>query len=210
MKGFWGKKIGMTQLFGADRKVIPVTALDLSDWKVIRYKTHARDGYDAVVVGFVRNAYKGKEVSEEWFKKPKKYFQIIREIPVEARVEDEEVSFKPGDTANIEELFTQGDRVAVTGTTIGKGFAGVMKRHGFSGGPASHGSTLGRRPGSISFMATQGRVPKGKKLPGHMGVEQQTVKNLKVVKIEPSERIIFVSGSVPGKAGSLVYVSKNG
>jgi len=205
MKGFWGKKIGMTQLFGANRVVVPVTALDLSDWKVIRQKTAERDGYNAVVVGLVRDAYKDEAASEAWLKEPKKYFKMIREIPV-----DEEVSVTVGDTTPLEELFAEGDRVLVSGITIGKGFAGVVKRHGFAGGRASHGDTMGRRPGSIGFMATQGRVPKGKKLPGHMGTTRQTIKNLEVIKVEPSERIIFVKGSVPGKAGSLVFVQKSG
>ena len=195
----------MTQLFGANRVVVPVTALDLSDWKVIRQKTAERDGYNAVVVGLVRDAYKDEAASEAWLKEPKKYFKMIREIPV-----DEEVSVTVGDTTPLEELFAEGDRVLVSGITIGKGFAGVVKRHGFAGGRASHGDTMGRRPGSIGFMATQGRVPKGKKLPGHMGTTRQTIKNLEVIKVEPSERIIFVKGSVPGKAGSLVFVQKSG
>ncbi len=102
MKGFWGRKIGMTQLFGADRTVIPVTALNLSDWKVIRQKTSERDGYNAVIVGLVRESYRDKEASDAWLKEPRKYFKIIREIPVA-----EGVSFTLGDTTAVEELFSE-------------------------------------------------------------------------------------------------------
>ena len=100
--------------------------------------------------------------------------------------------------------------VDVFGVTIGKGFQGVVKRHGFKGGRASHGSKLGRQPGSLNYQRSSGRVAKGKKLPGHMGCSQRVMKNLKIVKIEPSARILFIKGSLPGKTGSLVFVRKCG
>ena len=98
----------------------------------------------------------------------------------------------------------------IFGITKGRGFQGAVKRHGFSGGRASHGSKLGRKPGSLSYMRRQGRVVKGKKMPGHMGVERRVMKNLEVVKIEPEAHVVFVKGSVPGKSGSLVFVRKRG
>ena len=107
-------------------------------------------------------------------------------------------------------VLEQGKAVDVFGVSIGRGFAGGMKRHGFSGGPASHGDMLGRRPGSIGNMRTRGRVIKGKRMPGHFGVEQHVIQNLEIIKIEPQARMLLVKGSVPGKTGSLLFLKKRG
>lgn len=205
ISGLWGKKIGMTQVFSADNRVIPVTAIDLADWFVTQVKTKERDGYNAIQVGCVRQRYVGQPFSSEWLIEPKKYFLVQREIAVQ----QENTDIVVGQSADIAMVLAQGDNVDVFGITSGKGFQGGMKRHGFSGGPASHGGQkFGRRIGSLSFMRRQGRVIKGKKMPGHMGVDQRVMKNLQVVKIEPTAHVILVKGSVPGKTGSLVFVKK--
>lgn len=206
IKGIWGKKVGMTQVFSQDNRVIPVTVIDVSNWVVTQVKSKDHDGYSAVKLGHVRDDFAKKEFSQEWLKDSKKYFSTMREVPLK----NEEHGLQVGQSADIATILLQGDSVDVTGITIGRGFQGGMKRHGFSGGRESHGSKLGRRPGSLSYMRRQGRVPKGKRMPGHMGVEQRVMKNLKVIKVTPEAHVIFIGGSVPGKTGSLVFVSKRG
>jgi len=170
--GVWGKKIGMTQVFDADR-AIPVTVIDIDHWIVTNIRKKGRDGHDAVQVGA----------------------DIVGDITV-------------GKPADFYTVLQPGNIVDVVGVTKGCGFAGVVKRHGFAGPPGSHGSTMGRRPGSIGFMRSQGRVIKGKRLPGHMGVQKRVARGLNVVRVEPEKRIILVKGSVPGKAGTLLFVRK--
>lgn len=199
----WGKKIGMTQLFVGE-KVIPVTAINLSDWFVTGIKTQERDGYIAVQVGCLRDRYAGKEFQPEWLKSLKTYFRLVREI----RMDQADETLQIGQALDFRNYVSLGDTVHVRGTTRGRGFTGVMTRHGFGGFSASHGSTMMRRPGSVGFMRSQGRVIKGKKLPGHMGAKQHAVMNLEVVQIEKNAPVIFVKGSVPGHAGSFLFISK--
>lgn len=206
IKGIWGKKIGMTQVFSENNQVVPVTMIDVSKWLVTQIKTKGRDGYSAVQISRVRDDYVLEDFSSEWLKDSKKYFTAVREVPLP----DEEHSLAVGQAADIAAILAQGDSVDVMGVTIGRGFQGGMKRHGFSGGRASHGSKLGRKPGSLAGFRRQGRVPPGKRMPGHMGVERRVIQNLKVVKVEPTAHILFIGGSVPGKAGSLVFVRKRG
>ena len=199
---FWGKKIGMTQLFVGD-KVVPVTAIDVANWVVTQVKTQENDGYNAVQIGLPRDRYIKEAFSAEWVKKAKKFFVLMREVKL-----DDVANFTVGQSADFYVQLAEGDKVNVTGVTSGHGFKGVVQRHGFSGGGASHGSTLGKAPGSMSFMRSRGRVIKGKRLPGHMGTVQQVMQGLAVVKIEADARVLLVKGSVPGKAGSLVFVKK--
>ena len=205
-RGFWGKKMGMTQVFSQDHKVIPVTVIDLAHWFVTQIKSKEQDGYDAIQLGYVRKRYAGQDFSSEWLKDSKKFFQITREVPIV----DKENLPTIGQVIDANVVFAKGDMVDVTGLTIGRGFQGGVKRHGFSGGRGSHGDKLGRSPGSLSFMRRQGRVIKGKRMPGHMGVEQRVMRNLHIVSIEAEAKVVLIKGSVPGKAGSFVFVQKRG
>jgi large subunit ribosomal protein L3 len=201
--GFWGKKIGMTQVFKGD-KVVPVTAINTSNWLITQIKNEEKDGYHAIQVGCLKTKYQEKSFEEKWLTDPSRYFSNIHEIKVKVPSQDLAV----GKTAELLSIVSEGNFVDVLGTTIGRGFAGTVKRHNFKGGSGGHGDKTGRRTGSVSFMRSRGRVIKGKRLPGHMGVSRKTVKNLEVVKIDPETRLILVKGSVPGKTGSLVYVTK--
>jgi large subunit ribosomal protein L3 len=201
--GFWGKKIGMTQLFSGN-KVVPATVIDVSSWYVTDIKTQERDGYDAVQVGKVKKRHEKEQFSPSWLKDKRVYFSFVREIPLAQAAEGIEI----GKSVDFFTLFNEGDAVDVSGVTKGAGFAGVVRRHNYKGGRGSHGCTMGRAPGSLGFMTKSGRVIKGKALPGHMGVKNRTMQNLEVVKILKDENAIVIKGSVPGKAGSLVFVRK--
>lgn len=200
--GFWGKKIGMTQVFVND-KVVPVTVIDTASWIAVGVRTVKRDGYSAVQVGCLRPRYVGQSFDKAWLKKLPKYFSLVREVRLQA---DEDVAI--GKPYSFAEDFKEGNVVHVTGISKGCGFAGVVRRHGFGGPPGSHGSNMGNRPGSIGHMATQGIVIKGKKLPGHMGVKTFNVRNLAVVRADAQEQVVLVKGAVPGKAGSFVFLRK--
>lgn len=203
-KSVIGRKIGMTQVFSQQDKVVPVTAIDLSNWLVTSIKNKDRDGYDAVQIGLLRNRYADQPFSTAWLKKPKHYFYVLNEIERHELLM-EAVIGQPIDFCS---LLQVGQTIDVAGTTKGHGFQGVVKRHGFTGGRASHGPRFGRIPGSLGFMRSQGRVIKGKKLPGHMGDVHRVMKNLEVIRIEPEANIILVKGSVPGSTGSLVFMRK--
>lgn len=203
MQGFWGKKIGMTQVF-SNEKVVPVTAIDISNWYITQIKTKDRDGYNAVQVSRVKDRYSDKPFSTDWLKQSTKYFSAVNEVKIDGEVDE---SLEVGKSISLVDL-NQGDLVDAFGITKGSGFQGVVKRHGFAGGRASHGATFGRFTGSLSFMRSRGRVIKGKEMPGHMGVEKRVMKNLEVVKVESVGQVLLVKGSVPGKAGSFVYLRK--
>lgn len=203
-EGIWGKKIGMTQLFSQNNKVVPVTAIDVANWVVTQIKRDETDGYTAVKVGIVRKRYAEEAFSPEWLKQSKKFFELTREIKCSEIPEDIQV----GVSVAVSPVVEEGGAVNVFGTTKGKGFQGVVKRHKYSGGKASHGPRFGRLPGSIGFMCSQGRVIKGKKMPGHMGCAHRVMKNLEIVKVEPEKQVVFVKGSIPGHVGSLVYMQK--
>ena len=204
--GLIGKKLGMTQIFDDEGNVVPVTVIETGPCYVTHIKKTDTDGYSAIQIGF-------EEIPEKKLNKPelghlkKKQLpplKILKEVRLES---DEEVeNFKVGDKLTVE-IFKEGEYVDVTGKTIGKGFQGVMKRHGFHGGPASHGSMSHRAPGSIGG-TTPARVLKGKKMPGHMGNETKTVQNLKVVKVLPEENILMVKGAVPGGKNSYLLIRK--
>jgi len=203
VSGIWGKKIGMTQVFAND-KVVPATAIDCQDWFVTNIKTKERDGYDAIQAGLVRARYVDQKFNADWVKKPKTFFSFVREIPLKEPMAE----FSIGTRVSFSKIITLGEKVDVFGKTIGRGFAGVMKRHGFTGGTASHGSMMGRRPGSIGHVRTSGMVLKGKKLPGHMGAAKRVMRRLEVVMMEESTNTLLVKGSIPGKSGSLVFIRR--
>ncbi len=213
VNGLWGKKIGMTQVFSKENEVVPVTVIDVSNWYVTQIKTVKTDGYNALQLGQVKKKHASKPFEKDWLRKKKTYFSAFKEVALtdQARAGEEEgtiIGIEIGQAADAILSLSQGDHVDVFGMTIGRGFQGVVKRHGFAGGPASHGATFGRFPGALNFQRACGRVAKGKKMPGHMGVDRVTVKNLEVIEIEPTARIVLVKGSVPGKTGSLLFVRK--
>ena len=201
-KGLIGRKVGMTQIFDEEGKVIPVTAIEVGPCTVTQIKTVEQDGYTAVQLGF-------GEVKERKLNKPelghlsknklapKKYLREFRLDSVEG--------MKVGDELKAD-VFAVGDKVDVQGTSKGKGFQGVIKRHGQSRGPMGHGSMYHRRPGSMGPTSTPGRVFPGKNLPGHMGVETVTIQNLEVVKVDLDKNVILVKGSVPGTKGAILKV----
>lgn len=206
IQGFWGRKVGMTQVFSEDNKVVPVTAIDASGWFVSQIKNEDSDGYKAIQVVCVRNKYKNESFQLSWLKQKSKYFLWVKEILVDQVPED----LKIGQSADFLNIVKEKDNVDIVGTTKGCGFAGVMRRHGYAGGPKSHGSGFKRKPGGIGFMCATGKVIKGKAMPGHMGVKRRTTKNLKVARVISDSNLILVKGSMAGKPGSLVYVRKCG
>lgn len=202
--GFWGRKIGMTQIF-TDNKVIPVTAIRTGDWIITALKNKERDGYDSIQIGCLKNKYKGQPFAAHWLKKLNTYFSFVREVHMSEPVE----GLKVGALLDATIVVSEGDKVDVIGTSKGIGFQGVVKRHDFNGPPGSHGSDMGNRPGSIGFMRECGKVIKGKKMPGHTGNERCTVKGLEVVKLGLEDgAVVLIKGSIPGKAGSPVFIRK--
>jgi len=202
--GIWGRKVGMTQIFAKD-KVIPVTIVDVNHWVVTNIKTKEVDGYNALQVACVRKRYRNEKHSIDWIKKPKKYFSFIKNIPAEDNVSSEVIIGQP---VNFYSEFIKGSKVDVFGKTKGCGFAGVVKRHKFGGPPGSHGHTMGKRPGSIGSIAACGKVVKGKKMPGHLGNQQRAMKNLEIIEMKKDEKVLFIQGSIPGKAGTFVFIRK--
>lgn len=192
----------MTQIFNEKGAVIPVTVIQAGPCTVVQVKTTEKDGYNAVKLGF--GDVKEKKLNKPelgTFKKikaePKKH---LREFRLDS-VED----IKVGNELKAD-VFTAGDKVDIQGISKGKGFQGVIKRHGQSRGPMGHGSMYHRRPGSMGPTSTPGRVFKGKKLPGHMGVDIITIQNLEVVKVDLDKNVILVKGSVPGNKGSILKI----
>lgn len=200
----WGKKIGMTQVF-SNNKVVPVTAIDVAHWLVTNIKTKERDGYGAVQVGRIKARYASSNFEKEWLAEPRKYFNHLREIVFDGDAS----ALTLGQPIGFDSLVNSGEFVDVVGTAIGRGFAGVIKRYSFNGPPGSHGSNMGRRPGSSSSFRSQGRVLKGKKFPGHMGADTQVMRNLEVVSVDKDANVVLVKGSVPGKSGSLLCIRKS-
>ena len=200
-KALLGRKLGMTQIFDEKGKVIPVTVIEAGPCTVVQIKTKDADGYEAVQLGF--GEVKAKKVTKPkdgHFKKanvePKKH---LREFRLD------EITYNVGDELKAD-VFTVGESVDITGTTKGKGFQGVIKRHGQSRGPMGHGSMYHRRPGSMGPTSTPGRVFKGKNLPGHMGMEQVTIQNLEIVSVDLDKNVILVKGSVPGNKGDIIKI----
>ena len=203
-KAILGTKLGMTQIFAEDGKVIPVTVVKAGPCTVVQTKTVETDGYESVVVGF-------GEVKEKSLNKPMKgIFAKANVAPCKYLREFrlEEATLAVGDEIKAD-IFEAGEKVDVSGISKGKGFAGPMKRWGLHRGPMSHGSGYHRGSGSMGACSNPGRVMKGKKLPGHMGVVKVTIQNLEIVKVDAENQLILVKGAIPGNKGGLVTI-RNG
>ncbi|MGB9668172.1 MAG: 50S ribosomal protein L3 [Thermosulfidibacteraceae bacterium] len=207
--GLLGKKIGMTQVFKEDGTVVPVTVIKAGPCYVVMKRTVERDGYSAIQLGF-------EEVKEKALNKPLIGHFKKRNVPLlrylrEIRVDDPSIleGVEEGQVVTCE-IFQVGEKVNVTGWTKGRGFQGVMKRHGMSGQRDSHGSRYHRVIGSIGMRKFPGRVHKGKRMPGHMGTNRVTIRNLEVVAVYPERNLLLVKGAVPGHRGSLVIIRKAG
>ena len=204
-KALIGKKVGMTQIFDENGVVIPVTVIEAGPCVVAQVKTLEKDGYEAIQLGF-------GEVKEKKVNKPEKgHFTKANIKPLKHLREfklDSIEGIKVGDELKAD-IFAVGDKIDVQGTSKGKGFQGVIKRHGQSRGPMGHGSMYHRRPGSMGPTSTPGRVFKGKKLPGHMGVETVTIQNLQVVAVDLDKNALLVKGSVPGNKGSILKIKNS-
>lgn len=199
MKGILGRKVGMTQVFSKDGKLIPVTVVSVEPNTVMQVKTIETDGYNAIQLGVVDKKEKNSSRASVGHAKkanttPKRFLKEIRDFE----------GYQVGDKVSAD-IFEVGDIVDVTGTSKGKGFAGTIKRHGQSRGPMTHGSHYHRGPGSLGTMLPK-RVLKGKNLPGHMGCETVTVQNLEIIEANAAENYILVSGNVPGPKKGLVTI----
>ena len=203
--GIIGKKVGMTQLFQPDGTVFPATVLKAGPCVVAQVKTVDTDGYQAVQLGLVEaKPTRETKASVGHFKKAGVPPTRVRR---EVRVKDGGEPVKAGDQVNVS-IFADGERVDVIGTSRGKGFQGVVKRHHFAGGRASHGSMFHRAPGSIGASSFPSRVVKGMRMAGHMGADRVTVRNLKVLRVDAENNLLLVEGSVPGGPNSVVVIRK--
>ncbi|HEY3307154.1 MAG TPA: 50S ribosomal protein L3 [Desulfuromonadaceae bacterium] len=205
MKGIIGKKLGMTQIFMEDGTRIPVTVVQAGPCVITQKKTNQIDGYSAVQVGFesINASVVNKPLLGHCTKSGKGVFRHLRELQLENMSE-----LNVGDTLTVEQ-FQPGDLIDVTGTSIGKGFQGVIKRWNFSGGRASHGSRFHRAPGSIGASATPSRVFKNKKMPGQLGKERVTVQRLQVVRVDASENLLLIKGAVPGHRNNVILIKNS-
>ena len=204
VSGMLGRKLGMTRIFTADGRWVEVTLLEAGPCTVVQRKTQGSDGYEAVQLGFgdVKKTRCTKPLLGHFTRQGVAPKRSLREFRIEANSE-----LKPGDEVRVN-VFQIGDRVDVSGTSKGKGFAGVQKRHGMGGGPGAHGSNFHRRIGSIGQNTSPGRVFKNVRMPGHMGSDRVTVQNLEVVNVDPEKNLLIVRGCVPGAPGGLVVVKK--
>lgn len=205
MCGIIGRKLGMTQIFLEDGTICPVTVVEAGPCTVIQVKNQQKEGYEAIQLGF-------DPIPEKKLNRPQRgHFQKAGEgvsrITKEFRVEDTK-NYQLGQQISLE-IFQVGDRVKVTGVSKGKGFAGVMKRHGFHGGPATHGSMFHRAPGSIGASAYPHRVFKGKKLPGHMGNQRVTVAGIQVMEVREDKGVLVLKGAIPGSKNSIVTIHQS-
>jgi large subunit ribosomal protein L3 len=203
--GIIGKKIGMTQLFQESGETVAVTAIQAGPSVVTQIKSRDRDGYDAIQVGFIENKVKQSQLSspEIGHLRGLGNVRYLREFRT-----DDISSVKRGDKVDVGFL-KHGDLVNVTGLSKGRGFAGVVKRHHFAGGPKTHGQTdRHRAPGSIGATTFPGRVLKGKRMAGHMGNRRVTARNLEVIQADPERNLLLVKGTVPGADGGLLVIEK--
>lgn len=204
LKGLIGKKLGMTRLFMGEGRVVPVTMIELGPCTVVQVKTPASDKYAAVQLGYgVKKAKRTTKPLAGHFKKasvdPK---AVLREFPVA-----DPAAYSVGQEIKAD-LFAPGEKIKVTGTSKGRGFSGVVKRHGFGGGRDTHGCTTHDAPGSIGASAYPSRVFKGRRLPGQYGSHRTTVRNLSVVDVRPEQNLMLVKGAIPGAVGGIVLVEK--
>ena len=199
-KGIIGRKVGMTQLFTENGKVVPVTVLEAGPCVVVMKKTVETDGYNATQIGFddIREKLVTKPLKGHFDKANVAYKRVLKEF-------DLDESLNVGDIIKAD-TFAAGDKVDVTGTSKGKGYQGAIKRHGYHIGPKAHGSGYHRHQGSMGANTDPSRVMKGKGMPGHMGSEQVTVQNLSIVKVDVDNNLIAIKGAVPGPNGGLIVV----
>ncbi|TDF91451.1 50S ribosomal protein L3 [Paenibacillus piri] len=200
-KGILGKKLGMTQVFTPEGLVIPVTVIQAGPCTVLQKKDAENDGYEAIQIGFEEKKEKNANKPELGHAKkagatPKRYIKEFRGVQIAEYEVGQEIKA---------DLFAEGEFVDVTGTSKGKGFQGVIKRHNQSTGPMAHGSRYHRGPGSMGSIQAN-RVPKGKKLPGHMGHETVTIQRLEVIKVDVERNVLLIKGSIPGPKNSFVSV----
>lgn len=205
MKALLGKKLGMTQVFSDGDRLIPVTVVEVGPCVVTQVKTEENDGYSAIQIGYgdVEERKVVKPLQGHFAKAkvaPKRYLAEVRT--------DKPAEYKPGDMITAE-IFSAGEKADIVGVSKGKGFQGVMKRHGFRGGPGGHGSHFHRAPGSIGAAAFPSRVMKGRRMAGHMGSDRVTSINLEIVKVDPEQNIILIKGAVPGAKGSLIMIKES-
>ena len=203
LNGMLGRKIGMTQVFNEAGERVPVTVVQVGPMTVVQLKTKEKDGYEGVQMGF-ELVTKQKHVNQ-----PRKgHFKDVppHKVLREFRA-DNHGEMKVGQTVDLS-IFKEGEVVNVAGISKGKGFQGVLKRHNFSGGPDTHGSNFHRRPGSIGNRKFPGRVFKNKRMPGHMGAERVTVRNLVVTKVLPEKNLLLIQGSIPSHNGALIEILK--
>ncbi|HJQ22350.1 MAG TPA: 50S ribosomal protein L3 [Blastocatellia bacterium] len=206
VNGIIGKKLGMTQLFDDDGTVTPVTVIKAGPCIVVQKKTVNTDGYDAVQLGLVEDKAPRKvnKPTEGHFKRAGvPPTRVLREVRVQASEDGTNV----GDKVLVD-IFNQNDLVEIIGRSKGRGFAGFIKRHGFGGGRATHGSMFHRAPGGIGASAYPSRVIKGTRMAGHMGNERKTIKNLRVVAVDPDNNLLMIHGAVPGPNGAYVLIKK--
>lgn len=204
MSALLGKKIGMTNVFSSDGRLVPVTVLQVGPCVVTQVKTEETDGYTALQLGFDEKPVErlNKPIAGHLKKATDKGFRVMKEFRTDS-VEEVEA----GATLGVD-MFSVGEKVTVTGISKGRGFQGTIKRHGFSRGPETHGNRNHRKPGSVGNSAWPGKIIKGKKMPGHMGVDKTTVKNLTIVDIKHDDNLILVKGAVPGFKTGVVEVRK--
>jgi large subunit ribosomal protein L3 len=197
-----GRKLGMTQVWSDDDKLVPVTVIEAGPCVVTQVKTEKKDGYRAIQIGFgdIEERKVNKPMAGHFDKAGVDAKRFLAEVRL-----DEGDEFKAGSAITVE-AFADAKSVHVSGVSKGKGFAGAMKRHNFSGGPGGHGSHSHRQPGSVGQCATPSRIFRGKKMAGHMGTDTVTVRNLDVVKIDAEQNLLLVKGAVPGAKGALLTI----
>ena len=203
-KAIIGRKVGMTQIFDEKGRAIPVTVIEAGPCVVAQVKSNETDGYNAIQLGF-------GDVKESKLNKPEKGHFTKSKLPLKKHLREfrmDSIEVKVGDELKAD-VFAKGDKVDIQGTSKGKGFQGVIKRHHQSRGPMGHGSMYHRRPGSMGSTSTPGRVFKGKNLPGHMGANTITIQNLEVVAVDLDKNVILVKGSVPGVNGAILKIKSS-
>lgn len=205
MPGLIGRKIGMTRVFTEEGRAIPVTVLEAGPCTVVQVKSARSDGYAAVQVGFGERKHK-RSARAELGHAARAGLDAAPRLLREFRPREGD-AYEPGQELTVE-LFEAGERVRVTGVTKGRGFQGVVKRHGFSGRPASHGHPMSRTPGSMGPGTDPSRVIKGKKLPGRMGGNRKTLRNVEVVRVDSERNLLFIRGGVPGSRNSYLLVRR--
>ena len=200
-KAIIGKKIGMTQIFNAEGKVVPVTVVEAGPCSVVQKKSVDTDGYEAVQLGFgeVKEKHVGKPLKGHFAKSGVELRKVLKEFRLD------EITLNVGDEVKAD-VFAEGEKVDVTGISKGKGYAGTVKRWGTHRGPMTHGSGYHRGPGSMGACSSPSRVFKGKRLAGHLGCEKVTVQNLDVVKVDLERNLILIKGAIPGPKGGIVTI----